>query len=51
MVEALSEGLRLQAASSRSEEVLNGYRKAFAGLSDEEIAILDGVILEPSARR
>ncbi len=51
MVEALSEGLRLQAASSRSEEVLNGYRKAFAGVSDEEIAILDGVILEPSARR
>ena len=35
----------------RNEEVLNGYKKAFSGLSDEELAILDGVILEPAARR
>ena len=35
----------------RSEEVLNGYRKAFAGLSDDEMAILDGVILKPVGRR
>lgn len=49
--EALSEGLRVQAAGERSEEVLEGYRKAFSGFSDEEMAILDGVILEPVARR
>src|SRR5476651_169274 len=49
--EALSEGLRVHAAAERSVEVLNGYKKAFSGLSDEEVAILDGVILEPAARR
>jgi post-segregation antitoxin (ccd killing protein) len=49
--EALSEGLRAHAAAERSEEVLNGYKKAFSGFSDEEVAILDGVILEPAARR
>jgi len=49
--EALSEGLRRQADAERSEEILNGYRKAFAGFSDEEMAILDGVILKPIGRR
>ena len=48
IAEALSEGLRVHAAAERSEEVLTGYKKAFAGLSDEEVAILDGVILEPA---
>jgi hypothetical protein len=51
IAEALSEGLRMHAAAERSEEVLNGYKKAFSGFSDEEVAILDGVILEPAARR
>ena len=51
VAEALSEGLRLHAAAKRSEEVLKGYRKAFSGLSNEEMALLDGVILEPTARR
>jgi len=51
IAEALSEGLRLHEAAKRSEEVLNGYRKAFAGFSDEEMAILDGVILKPVGRR
>ena len=49
--EALSEGLRVQAAGEGSEEGLAGYQKAFSGFSDEEIAILDGVILGPPARR
>jgi hypothetical protein len=31
--------------------VLEGYRKAFAGFSEEEMSILDGVILEPAARQ
>ena len=50
VAEALSEGLRLQAAAERSEEVLEGYRKAFSGFSDDEMSILDGVILEPVPR-
>lgn len=48
--EALSEGLRAHAAAERSEEVLNAYRKAFAGFTHEEAAILDGIILEPAPR-
>ena len=51
IAEALSEGLRRHADAKRSEEILNGYRKAFAGLSDDEMAILDGVILKPVGRR
>ena len=49
--EALSEGLKLHAAAERSEQVLNAYKKAFAGFSDDEMSILDGVILEPANRR
>jgi post-segregation antitoxin (ccd killing protein) len=49
--EALSEGLRAHSAVQRSEEVLNAYRKAFSGFTDEEAAILDGIILEPDPRR
>ncbi|MBZ5623283.1 MAG: type II toxin-antitoxin system CcdA family antitoxin [Acidobacteriia bacterium] len=45
--EALSEGLRVQAATERSEEVLRAYRQAFGGFSEEELSILDGVLLEP----
>ena len=50
IAEALSEGLRLQTGAKRSEEVLEGYKKAFSAFSKEEMAILDGVILEPAAR-
>ena len=49
--EALSEGLRFHAAAERSEQVLNAYRKAFSGFSDDEMAILDGVLLEPAGVR
>lgn len=49
--EALAEGLRLHRATERSAEVLNAYRKAFSGFTDDERALLDGVILEPSPRR
>jgi hypothetical protein len=45
--EALAEGLRLHAATERSEQVLNGYKKAFKGFSNEELLLLDGVLLEP----
>jgi post-segregation antitoxin (ccd killing protein) len=49
--EALAEGLRLPQATERSQEVLALYRKAFSGFTDDEMALLDGVILEPSPRR
>ena len=47
VAEALAEGLRLQTTAERAEEVLNSYKKAFSGFSDDELAILDGVMLEP----
>ena len=49
--EALAEGLRLQAATERSEEVLNAYRKAFSGFTEVERALLDGIVLERAPRR
>lgn len=45
--EALSDGLRLNLAAERSEAVISAYRKAFSGFSEGEMAILNGVILEP----
>ena len=51
VAEALAEGLRRQTAAERSEEVLNAYRKAFSGFTDDELSILDGIILEPITRR
>jgi hypothetical protein len=49
--EALSEGLRLQTTAERSNEILERYKKAFSGFSEDEMAILDGVILQPAAKR
>jgi hypothetical protein len=49
--EALSEGLRLHAAAERGEEVLNAYKKAFGGFSNDEMSLLDGIILEPESAR
>jgi hypothetical protein len=40
-----------QAALERSERVFNLYRKSFSGFSDQETAILDGIMLEPPHRR
>ncbi|MDX1982498.1 MAG: type II toxin-antitoxin system CcdA family antitoxin [Bryobacteraceae bacterium] len=48
--EALAEGLRREAALERSEEVLSAYQRAFTGFSEAELAILDGVMLEPAGR-
>ena len=49
--EALDEGLRAHEAAERSEQILMAYRRAFSGFTDTEIAILDGIILEPAKRR
>jgi hypothetical protein len=37
-----------ESAKHRRKEILDAYRKAFTGFSDDELAILDGVILEPA---
>jgi post-segregation antitoxin (ccd killing protein) len=49
--EALSDGLRMHAATERSEQVFNAYKKAFAGFSDEEMTVLDGVVLASPSKR
>jgi hypothetical protein len=51
--EVLAAGLRLEDARHRRDRILNSYQKAFTGFSTDELAILDGVILEPvrSGRR
>ena len=38
---------RLGNTTQRTEEVLDDFRKAFAGFSEDELAVLDGVMLEP----
>jgi post-segregation antitoxin (ccd killing protein) len=50
IAEALAEGLRRQAATERSEEVLERYKKAFFGFTDEEMLLLDGIVLERTSR-
>ncbi len=45
--EIVTTGLRAETARQRRSEILENYRKAFSGFTDEELAILDGVILEP----
>jgi len=46
--EVVSAGLRLESARHRRNQILKNYRKAFTGLSEDELAILNGVILEPT---
>jgi len=45
--EALSEGLQRHTAAERGQEILDTYKRAFGGFSDEEMSLLDGIILEP----
>jgi len=49
--EAISEGLRVHGALERSEQIFNAYKKAFSGFTDDETAILDGIMLEPVSKR
>jgi hypothetical protein len=50
IAEGMSQGLRLESGRLRRDSILDNYRKAFAGFSAEELAILDGVILEPVSK-
>ena len=51
IAEALDQGLRSHRANERSENVLAAYQKAFEGFSGEELLFLDGIVLDPVARR
>jgi post-segregation antitoxin (ccd killing protein) len=44
--EALTNGLRAHAAAERGEEILNAYKTAFGGFSEEEKLLLDGIVLD-----
>jgi hypothetical protein len=46
--EVVAAGLRLESARDRRDQILESYRAAFAGFTEEELAILNGVILEPA---
>ena len=46
IAEALDASLREHAATQRAEEVLEAYRQAFSGFTEEELAVLDGIIPE-----
>ena len=51
IAEALSNGLQTHTAAERSEAVMAAYKKAFTGFSNAELATLDGILLEPAAKR
>jgi hypothetical protein len=44
--EALERGLREEEQTQRSEAIVRAYSKAFAGFSEEELLLLDGVVTE-----
>ncbi len=46
IAEVVAAGLQSENAKQRANEVLDNYRKAFSGFSEDELAILDGVMLE-----
>ena len=46
--EVVSAGLQIESARNRRNQILENYRRAFTGFSEDELAILDGVILEPA---
>lgn len=47
IAEALDEGLRIQTAAERSEELLRLYQRAFSGFSENDVLLLDGILLGP----
>jgi hypothetical protein len=49
--EVVSAGLGLENARQRRNQILEDYRKAFTGFSQDELAVLDGVILEAPRSR
>jgi len=46
VAEALNDSLKQQQAKERAKATFARYQRAFAGFSDEELMILDGIIPE-----
>jgi hypothetical protein len=46
IAEALADGLRMRRAGGRVDQILESYRQAFSGFTEEELMILDGILLE-----
>ncbi len=51
VAEALAEGLRITGAAARGAAVLKNYERAFAGFSESELMLLDGIVMEPKKAR
>jgi hypothetical protein len=49
--EAISEGLRVNAPLERCKQDFEAYTNAFSGFTNDEMAILDGIVLKPVRRR
>lgn len=49
--EALHEGLQSHVNAQAAARSLQSYRLAFSGLTEDEMALLDGVFMEPIRRR
>ena len=47
IAEVVAAGLQIENARQPADQVLDNYRKAFSGFTADELAIRDGVILEP----
>ena len=47
IAKALTDGLQRGASAERGEQVLRAYEQAFAGFSEEDLMVLDGIALEP----
>ncbi len=45
--EALTVGSRVHATKARAQQIMDSYNTAFAGFSEVELALLDGIVLEP----
>ncbi|MDX2180820.1 MAG: hypothetical protein SFV18_14580 [Bryobacteraceae bacterium] len=43
----ISDGLSAQAAAKRGRDVVEAYRRAFDGFTEEERLLLDGIVLDP----
>jgi hypothetical protein len=51
VAEGLNHVIQTDSRAQEADEIIEGYRKAFEGLSEEEMMILDGIILQPMKRR
>jgi hypothetical protein len=49
VAESLAEGLAVFERTTRSDEILEAYKRSFSSLTEEEQELVDGIVLEPVA--